>query len=121
MENMTLENRIDVVMATVKLSEQRVKALKEKLMEDFCYEFAWVCEDLYNEQYKLAHYKLILEGLQSSHICNTVLDHFKTRFEEFVTKDYNVRENSTGSLFREVSTFKFIATMQLLEFVKKIS
>jgi hypothetical protein len=101
------------------MKEANVLKLKTRLMENYTYQLSWIGEDLFMEQYKLEHYKAILEdvvklGEQES------MSYWLERFNGHINQDYNVRENSTGSLHREVSTWKFIATMQMLKELKQI-
>ena len=100
-------------------SESKVTELKEALMNNFCYKLAWVGEDIYKTQYKLEHYKKILSELDK-HSEEEVLNYWIEKFTNFISESYNVRENSTGSLFRECSTWKFICNMELLNELKSI-
>ena len=103
----------------IKFSDKKVTGLKETLMNNFCYHLAWIGEDIYKTQYKLEHYKKMLSEL-NEHSEEEVLNHWIEEFTKFISRSYNVRENSTGALFRECSTWKFICTMELLEELKSI-
>jgi hypothetical protein len=103
----------------IKYSEKKVTELKEKLINNFCYELAWIGEDLYKSQYKLEHYKKILSDLDK-HSEEEVLNYWIEQFTNFISQCYNVRENSTGALSRECSTWKFICNMELLAELKSI-
>lgn len=105
---------------TIGMKEANVLKLKTRLFNNYTYELSWVGEDLFIEQYKLEHYKAILEdvvklGEEES------MRYWLERFNGHINQDYNVRENSTGSLHREVSTWKFIAIMQMIKELNKLN
>ena len=103
----------------IKYSEKKLTELKERLIVNFCYELPWIGEDIYKYQYKLEHYKTMLAELENESE-EAVVKYWTERFTKFISETYNVRENSTGSLFREVSTWKFICNMELLKELKSI-
>lgn len=94
--------------------EKELTELKEALMDNFCYKLPWIGEQIYKNQYKLEHYKKMLSELDE-HSEKKILTYWIEEFTKFISRSYNVRENSTGSLFRECSTWKFICNMELLE------
>jgi len=103
----------------IKYSDKKLTELKEKLMTNFCHELPWLGEDIYKYQYKFEHYKQMLSELDE-HSEEEVLNYWIEQFTNFISQSYNVRENSTGSLFRECSTWKFICNMELLKELKSI-
>jgi len=102
------------------MKEVNVLKLKTRLMENYTYELSWIGEDLFMEQYKLEHYKAILEDVVKLGE-QEAMRYWLERFNGHINQDYNVRENSTGSLHREVSTWKFIATMQMIKDLNHIT
>jgi hypothetical protein len=106
----------------VEQKELNVFEMNKKLIENVCYNLPWICEDLYIESYKLDHYKAILKDMVKD--CELtyeeIFDYWITKFQNFISQDYNVRENSSGTMHREVSTWKFVATMQMLKELKQI-
>jgi hypothetical protein len=115
-----------MTLAEVKVIEKRISSkceflidkrntLLENLKENVSYQFAWIGEDLYMTSYKADHYQWIykmgsLEG-------NTIMEMLEYKIEElksYVKHSYNVRQNSTGTLHREVSTWQYIASMELI-------
>ena len=102
------------------MKEVNVLKLKTKLMENFTYQLSWLCEDLFIEQYKLEHYKALLEDINSEGK-EYAFEYWLNRFNGHINQDYNVRENSTNSMSRETSTWKFIATMQMIKEFKQLN
>jgi hypothetical protein len=108
-----------ILKSKINYLEKQVTELKEKLMSNFCYHLAWIGEDIYKIQYQLEHYKKMLSELDK-HSEEEVINHWINKFTEFISRSFNVRENSTGALFRECSTWKFICNMEMLEELKLI-
>jgi hypothetical protein len=93
----------------------------DKMTANFCREFAWNGEELWIETFKLDHYRAMLNDMvERGKDWVEVQAYWEERFASFTSKAYNVRENSTGALHREASTFKFLANMDLLEWIKGI-
>lgn len=102
------------------MKEVKVLEMKTKLMENFTYQLSWLCEELYIEQYKLEHYKALLEDIKGVGSA-PAFEYWLNRFNGHINQDYNVRENSTNSMSRETSTWKFIATMQMIKEFKQLN
>lgn len=110
-----LENQIEFL-------EKKVNGCTEQLTKDFCHELPWVGEDLYISSYKLQQYKFILLDFNewSKTPEHEIINNWIKKYTTFISRPYNVRENSTGSLFRECSTWKFMCSMELLEELKNL-
>jgi hypothetical protein len=93
-----------------------------RLAANVTYEFSWVGEDLFLASYKADQYARILM-IQETNDCTLTeaIEHTIEDLERYISSEYNVRENSSGSLHKEVSTWKFIASMQLLKELKSIN
>jgi hypothetical protein len=96
----------------------RVDKMQAQLQENYLYYLPWIGEDLYVETYKLKTYQSILNDLDTQTEAE-VLNYYLLLFKSFCKSSYNVRENSSGSLHREVSTWKFVCTMELIESLEK--
>jgi len=105
---------------TIRCNEKKIAEMQSKLAENFCYYLPWVGEDLYKFTFITDHYKAIIKELDE-HTVEEVITHWVTRFENYISESYNVRERSTGPLFNEVSTIKFIAHMDMIKYLKAIS
>jgi hypothetical protein len=92
--------------------------MQDQLKENFVYHFPWIGEDLYKETYLVAHYNHMLADLTTESE-ETVLEYNIANLKNYLKSSYNVRENSSGALHREVSTWKFQANMDLLEQLEK--
>lgn len=109
-----LQNRI-------KWLQPRIKESEDKLQQNFTHYFAWVCEDLWKDKFKIDNYQMILFKAENEPIDLIDVTMSKARqLAEYCTEAYNVRENSTGSLHREASTYKYIASLELLKELNKI-
>ena len=106
--------------STIRYNEIKIAEGQKKLAENFCHYFAWNGEDLYKLIFITDHYKTILKDMDEFGV-EEVMTEYITRFEKFVSELYNVRENCTGALHREVSTWKFVAKMEMIKFLKTIS
>ena len=106
----------------VEQKEANVYEIKTKLMANVCSQLPWLCEDLYVESYKLDHYKAIVKDLKETKDMTNemIMEYWTNKFENFISQDYNVRENSTSTMHRETSTWKFIATIQMLKELNKL-
>ena len=100
--------------------KNRASALA-RLAANVTFEFSWVGEDLFLASYKADQYARILM-IQETNDCTLTeaVEHCIKDLERYISNDYNVRENSSGSLHREVSTWKFIASMQLVKELKSV-
>ena len=100
--------------------KNRASALA-RLAANVTYEFSWVGEDLFLASYKADQYARILM-IQETNDCTLTeaIEHSIEELERYISNEYNVRENSSGSLHKEVSTWKFIASMQLVKELKSV-
>ena len=109
-----------------KFIQSRVDANKIKLNENYIYWLPWVGEEIWVESFMVEHYNSMIKEIEelvieeSKHETYEIFQHWLERSEKYVSESYNVRENSTGALHREVSTWKYIAHMNLIKEIKSI-
>lgn len=103
----------------IKWLEPRIAQNQEQLKQNFTYYFSWVCEELWKDEFKVAYYRHILVDAYENDIEEVMMKKAR-QLAKFCTEAYNVRENSTGALHREASTFKFISSLELLEDLNKM-
>jgi hypothetical protein len=98
----------------IKILQEKVYQCTDRLLNNFCHELPWVGEELYNSTYKLEHYKKILFDLndQTEH---EVISYWIKHFTTFISRTYNVRVYSSGTLTSDCSTWAFICNMELLQ------
>lgn len=108
--------------------QTKVDKIKADLVKDFTYQFAYVSEELFKLQYVLDVYLTIsneiLEVAKKDSVEvaeKEVINYWLDYFTDYVSKSYNVRVSSSGSLHREVSTWKFICAMELIKELKKLT
>ena len=95
-------------------NNQKIEKGFNALKENFCHHLAWKCEEMYILSYKTEHYKELINTIEVVGE-DQGLDEWIERFENFTSHAFNVRENSTGTMHKEVSTWKFICIMELLK------
>jgi len=117
----TTELKKEDLKSFIKTTERRIEKSKASLAENFTYYLPWVGEELYKDEFKIKYYESILTDLTDMPEDNNTIEIWIKRLSDFTSRSYNVRENSSGSLHREVSTWKFIATMELIEEMSKIN
>ena len=103
----------------IKNVTMRIDTDQAKLAKEFDYYFAWCAEDLWKAHFERRTYQYWLRQLESSEDSPEVF--FRSELEQlqnFCSMPYNVRENSTGSLHREVSTWKFQCTLEFITILK---
>ena len=93
-----------------------IEKMEIKMKENFVYYFAWAGEDLFN----LNHKRNLLKELVNPNQYDYDVELMIKDLSRFVSQSYNVRENSSGALHREASTFKFVATMEFIDILKNI-
>jgi len=78
-----------------------------KITESTTYHIAWSTEELYRTAFRLDHISQAIDDLEAGRTDVQVCDYYIKYAERFLEHEYNVRENSSGSMFREVSTWKY--------------
>ena len=108
----------------IKNNQEKISEMVLKLATNFVHNFSWLGEDLFMRHFKNDMYKALLIDI-NEYGAKEVLTAEIERLKAYTSSPYQVRENSTGSLHREVSTWKFICKLQLLkeyeEWARKIA
>lgn len=99
---------------------RRVNENQAKFAENVVYYFPWLGEEIYKESYLVSYYNSMLNDLLTGSEDN-VLEYTIANLKHYLRSSYNVRANSSGSLHREVSTWKFQANMDLLDQLEKFA
>lgn len=105
--------------ARIKNVTMRIDSDEAKLAKEFNYYFSWCAEDLWKAHFERRTYQYWLRSIESGE--ETTMEFFQRELEQlqnFCSMPFNVRENSTGSLHREVSTWKFQATLEFITTLK---
>lgn len=116
----TTKNALETLKYDIAFLEKNVAEGNKKLAENFTYYFPWLGEELWVNTYKAAYMKSALEDTNGGRPLEVVLAHHIKFLRDYTSRVYNVRENSSGSLHREVSTWKFQANMALAEYFEAI-
>jgi len=114
---MKAQNLKENLEQTIKYNQIQIDKAKANLAENFVYHFPWVGEELYKLEYMQDHYKAMLHDIIEGVEINKVVEHWDKQFKNYTSRAYNVRENSTGSLFREASSWKFQIQLELSEWL----
>ena len=96
----------------------RVNENQAKFAENVVYYFSWLGEEIYKESYLISYYNSMLNDLLTESEDN-VLEYTIANLKQYCKSSYNVRENSSGSLHREVSTWKFQCNLELIDQLEK--
>lgn len=105
-----------IIETDIAFHQKEVDTCKQKLNEDFIYWFAWKGETLWSNEYMLKELTSVYDKIKDSQDTDEVLKRINSRiesYEEFLENSSNVREDSSGSLHREVSTWKYTCKLQL--------
>jgi hypothetical protein len=101
----------------IKYLEYKVKDLQKLLNANFLENFAEVGENLYTYQYQIEEYKYhLLYFNNPNHANKTQQEKLKviiSGYEVTLNRKGNVRTRSTNALTREVSTWIFLANLEL--------
>lgn len=113
---------IETIKFEIQNLERRISEDQKKLNENFVYYFSWCGEDLFMNNFKLEYYReVIIESDKNSDLpVETIIQHYIKTLNKFIAETHNVRVNSSGSLHREVSTWKFIASMEINKFFNSL-
>lgn len=99
---------------------RRVNENQAKFAENVVYYFSWLGEEIYKESYLVSYYNSMLNDLLTESEDN-VLEYTIANLKQYCKSSYNVRENSSGSLHREVSTWKFQCNLELIDQLEKFA
>lgn len=86
-----------------------------KLAENYVYHFAWAGQKIWELSFKLDYYRAILEDVSGGQQPHISIAFYKNQLQDFTSRSYNVREESSGALHREASVWKFKASMELAQ------
>lgn len=108
----------------IEFNQGKISKMNEKLTQNFVHNFSWYGEDLFMHHFKNDMYKALLIDINKFGAKGILTSEIE-RLKAYTSSPYQVRENSTGTLHREVSTWKFICMLQLLkeyeEWARKIA
>ena len=102
----------------IEFNQGKISEMNEKLTQNFVHNFSWYGEDLFMHHFKNDMYKALLIDINEYDYrfgAKRILTSEIERLKAYTSSPYQVRENSTGTLHREVSTWKFICMLQLLK------
>jgi hypothetical protein len=98
----------------IKNNQEKISEMVLKLATNFVHNFSWVGEDLFMRHFKNDMYNALLADI-NEYGAKAALETEIAKLKVYTRSAYQVRENSTGSLHREVRTWKFICKLQLLK------
>ncbi len=110
---MTQEFLIKHFQGLVEYNQEQINKLNAKLAENFVYNFPWVGEELFMRNFKLDWYNVLISEIKEYGVKDTLTVQVN-RLKTITRSAYQVRENSTSTLHREASTWKYICMLELL-------
>jgi hypothetical protein len=99
--------------------QNKINDLEKKLNEDFLQHFAWVSEDLFHHKFQVQELKFKYDFLNDINSDLSEIEECKIiikGYEQYLDSDFNVRSNSSGTLHRETSTWKYQSILELKKF-----
>lgn len=118
---------ISELKSMLKHTNAKVESLQKKLSDDFVYGLAWYGEDLWKQSFRSKELTKLVTDIENNLLdadsnlsTLDVLESWIDNIEVFLSRPYNVRENSTGSLHREVSTYRYQEIMEMMIEIKSI-
>jgi len=92
-----------------------------RLTENPTLNLAWLGKDLWVTSFLADEYARLLSACDNGmhepkdECVAIMVEHHIKQYKEFIAQPHNVRDNSTSALHNEVSTWRFIAIMNLIE------
>jgi len=96
---------------------KRKVELLDKLADNVVYQMSWVTESLFENAFKervFDEINIMMVKCDDVDIAEAIEIKIK-ELQQFISSPNNVRENSSGSMHREVSTWKFVASIELIK------
>jgi hypothetical protein len=113
MENLKKHLQEIIIINQIKIDEMKIK-----LDTNYCHWFGWVAEDLYKLTLANQNFNSIISDIDE--LGQEEALYYWINVLQREINPSNVRENSTGSLHREASTYKFIVNLELLQWLIKL-
>jgi hypothetical protein len=118
--NMNQELLVKNIEHSIESNQEKISEMVLKLATNFVYNFSWVGEDLFMRHFKNDMYKALLADI-NEYGAKPALETEIAKLKVYTRSAYQVRENSTGTLHREASTWKFIGMLELLNELESYS
>jgi hypothetical protein len=109
------------IQSEINYLQNKIIEAETSLQKDFLYYFEWVSEELFINKFKINELQFKLEFMLNTTIDNESLIIHECKmiiksYERFLDSQHNVRSNSSGTLHRETSTWKYQAILELKKF-----
>jgi len=96
--------------------QNKIVEAETNLSKDFLYYFEWVSEELFKHKFKINELQFKLEFILNIEDEALVIEECKIiikSYERYLNSEHNIRSNSTGTLHRETSTWKYQSIVEL--------
>jgi hypothetical protein len=107
------------IQSEINYLQNKIIEAETSLQKDFLYYFEWVSEELFMHKFKINELQFKLEFILNIEDEALVIEECKMiikSYERFLDSEYNVRNNSSGTLHRETSTWKYQSILELKKF-----
>jgi hypothetical protein len=107
------------IQSQINYLQNKIIDAETKLNQDFLYYFAWVSEDLFHYKFQINELQFKLEFILNIDSELSAIEECKIiikGYEQFLDSQSNVRNNSSGILHRETSTWKYQSILELKKF-----
>jgi hypothetical protein len=118
MKNSAIEIKSEIA-SQINYLQNKIIDAETKLNQDFLYYFAWVSEDLFHYKFQINELQFKLEFILNIDSELSAIEECKIiikGYEQFLDSQSNVRNNSSGTLHRETSTWKYQSILELKKF-----
>lgn len=99
--------------------QNKIIEAETNLKKDFLYYFEWVSEELFMCKFKINELQFKLEFILNIDDESLAIAECKMiikSYQRFLDSEHNVRSNSSGTLHRETSTWKYQSILELKKF-----
>jgi hypothetical protein len=123
MNTQNKSDNVKSVIFTIKHAEGKAEQLQSRINENYLANFAWAGEDLWRQSFIVNDLKRKLNYLLDEEVPFTELEKINeiiSSYQDILDRTYNVRNNSSGSLHREVSTWEYQETLDLKKYFQTL-
>lgn len=99
--------------------QNKINEAEANLNRDYLYYFEWVSEELFINKFKINELQFKLEFILNINDPFLAINECKMiikSYERFLDSQCNVRSNSSGTLHRETSTWKYQSILELKKY-----
>jgi hypothetical protein len=101
----------------IQYRQGQIQIKKQALNENFIYWFPFLMEDIFFLEYEISKFKSMLESLETESEYD-VLKFTIKNLKEYCSVPRNVRSDSSSTLSREASTWKYVSNLRIIDMLE---